>query len=126
MDTSIFLARLLGLLFLFLGAAVIINKDKIKFLVDTFHKQPALVMIAGVINLILGLLIILSHNVWSGWPVIITILGYLITAKGLARLFVPEKNTELTEKLIKGEGVTIWGGIIVALGAILAFLGFSN
>lgn len=126
MDTTIFLAKLLGLLFIALGAFVIINKDKIKSIVNNLHSQPALLFLTGALNLLFGLLIVLSHNVWHGWPALITILGLLIILKGILRLFFPEQNTQLTNKALEGQGPVIWGAITVLIGAFLAYQGFSH
>lgn len=124
MDTSTFLARLIGLMFIVAGAFVLINKDRIRSIVNSLHNDPALLTIAGMMNVLMGLLIVLSHNVWTGWPILITVIGYLIIVKGLLRLFAPEQNTELTNKMLEGQGTVITGGATLVVGIILTLIGF--
>jgi uncharacterized membrane protein YhaH (DUF805 family) len=52
--------------------------------------SPAMMMILGVFILLMGLAMIVSHNIWHGWPILITVIGYLITIKGVAFLFFPQ------------------------------------
>ncbi len=127
MDTTHYLAKLIGLMFLIIGAFIIYRKDCVNKIVDDLHEHPSMIVVTGIINLLLGLLIVLSHNVWVlGWPVIITILGYLILIKGLLRLFACEYNKELTRCLLKGHGTLIWGIITVVIGAFLTYMGFMR
>jgi hypothetical protein len=54
-----------------------------------------------IFNLAAGLAIILGHNVWSGGalPVVVTLVGWLIFAKGLLLMLVtPETLTPLLER----------------------------
>lgn len=127
MDAAYFLAKLLGLMLLICGAFILLNKDRVKPIIDNLHSQPALLMLAGMLNVLFGLLIILSHPHWTmGWQVIITILGYLILIKGLLRLFAPKQNDELTRQLIQGQGVLITGIVTLVLGVILFWAGFLS
>lgn len=51
---------------------------------------PPVVYLSGVLLLVAGLFTIRAHNRWSGgWPVLITLLGWLAAALGLVRMAVP-------------------------------------
>ena len=77
METSIFLARLLGPSMLVVVAGLIVNRTNYRALVHEFLDSPALIYLAGLLALVAGLAIVLTHNVWvMGWPVIITIFGW--------------------------------------------------
>lgn len=84
-------------------------------------------LFSAVFNLILGLLIVLSHNVWEwSWTVIITILGYMSILKGIIHFYCPEKLERLARKMASGNGYTITGTIGIALGIYLTYIGFSS
>jgi hypothetical protein len=55
--------------------------------------QPTLLFVSGLLTLAPSLAIIIGHNVWNGAaPVIVTMLGWLMTIKGSAPLLVPAKG----------------------------------
>lgn len=127
MDTSHFLAKLIGLMLLIAGAMLIFNRnDRIKLITDNLHNQPAMLMLAGMINVLLGLLIILFHPYWHmNWTLLITLIGYLILAKGLIRLFAPQLTIDWTNRFIQGNGVLITGIVTIVIGLFLTVMGFG-
>src|SRR5215469_3388044 len=48
------------------------------------------VFLEALLNLNFGALVVSFHNVWTGWPVVLTLLGWGIVVKGLVRLIAPE------------------------------------
>ncbi|MCZ6860678.1 MAG: hypothetical protein O7I42_10445, partial [Alphaproteobacteria bacterium] len=84
MELSIFLSKVLGLYLLLVCTAVLLNRRHFPRLIKEFSESLAVVVLSGFIALVLGLLIVVSHNVWSAdWRVIITILGWFTLAKGV-------------------------------------------
>lgn len=49
-----------------------------------------LVYLNGTLLFIGGLAIVRTHNRWRGWPMVITIVGWIIIILGLVRMFFPE------------------------------------
>ena len=126
MDASIFLARLLGPALLVMGAGLLVNRDNSGALAREFLDSPALIYLAGLIALALGLALVLTHNVWEfRWPLIITILGWLSLIAGILRIVFPATVMRLGERLIATDGWAPVAGIIyLVLGAWLSFAGF--
>jgi hypothetical protein len=92
MATSLFLAKVMGLFLLIVSVILLVNFHKFPKLVKDFAKNSLLIFISGFPALLLGLLIVLNHNIWVNDPrVIITILGWLILVKGVLRLSMPEQ-----------------------------------
>jgi hypothetical protein len=82
---TVFLARLLGLCTVLIVAAMLLRGSA---MVDAaLANQPAM-LTYGMISLAIGLAMVLGHNVWSGGvlPVVVTLVGWLILAKGLVLL----------------------------------------
>jgi len=78
LETSIFLAKLLGLYGVIVAGGVLLNRKAYQRVVEDLTKNSVLVYLAGIFALIFGLLIISFHNVWVlDWPVLITVIGCL-------------------------------------------------
>jgi len=126
MDTSIFLARLLGPSMLVIGLGLLVNRATYRDMSREFFDSPALIYLAGLIAFVAGLAIVLTHNVWvAGWPVIITIFGWVSLVAGIFRIVFPGAVTRLGEKLIDSQGFLIFGiAIYLLLGAWLSYAGY--
>ncbi len=57
--------------------ALLANRRRFRRILEEFSRSFALIVFLGLITLVLGLLVVVSHNVWSAdWRVIITLLGW--------------------------------------------------
>ena len=99
METSIFLAKVIGL-FGAISTLAIIFCYKIHLEMEgNAAKSPSMIYLSGYLFLILGILITVSHQVWTpDWRIIITILGWLILLKGVMRILFPDTIKNLIEK----------------------------
>ncbi|MEA5508700.1 hypothetical protein VB715_02875 [Crocosphaera sp. UHCC 0190] len=94
-------------------------------LVKELLKQPTWIMLWSILFLPLGLIVIMGHNLWvTNWPVIITILGWLVTLKCVLYLLFPQwANFVLTwsdqflESYIRVSGI-----VLTLIGCVLTFL----
>src|SRR6185295_6151297 len=91
MSTSIFLAKLLGPYLLTISAGLLMNQKTYRRIMEDFPRQVSLVYIGGVIGLFFGLLLVLTHNVWTAdWRVIITVIGWIGLLKGVWIILFPD------------------------------------
>ena len=105
---TIYLARLIGLSAVVLAAALLVRGNAL--IMATVADGPVMVVYA-VFSLAAGLAIILGHNVWSGGtlPVIVTLVGWLIFAKGLVLLLVTTETLALLlERMQYGEHYSLY------------------
>jgi len=126
MGTSLFIARIFGLCYLVIGIGFLVNRKTFQQIIVDFCKNTALMFLAGLLALVVGTIIILSHNVWvANWTVIITIIGWLGFIKGVLILVFPATAVKLTQLCHKNENFFLVRGIVVLiLGAVLTYLGF--
>lgn len=126
MQTSIFLAKLIGPALLVIGLGMLINRDGYRTIAREFLASRALIYLAGLFALVPGLALVLSHNVWAAdWRVIITLLGWLATVGGAFRILFPEQVTEIGNRVVATPNYMLGGGIaVIALGTILSFYGY--
>ena len=64
MYTSIALAKIIGLYCVLVGLAMLLKPERCKKMVQDYIQFPAVLDVAGIFTLILGLIMIVIHNVW--------------------------------------------------------------
>jgi len=102
MQTSIFLAKLIGHVLAVMGLAVVVHPDRVRQMAREFLEGEALIFLSGVITLPVGLAIVNTHNVWeAGWPVIITVFGWLAIFAGIARIAFPDAMKSVGRGMIE-------------------------
>ncbi|MEA2874208.1 MAG: hypothetical protein QOH67_4184 [Hyphomicrobiales bacterium] len=126
MNTSIFLAKLIGPLALVLGFGVLFNRGAVRAVLDEFINNRAILFLAGLITFPAGLAIVLVHNIWvADWPVIITIVGWLTAFSGAIRIVAPEGAIRYGRRAYeRPNGPLFSAAIWIALGAVLTFFGY--
>jgi hypothetical protein len=78
-----FLSKALGLYFVIIGVAMILNGKRLKPALMDIMASPGLLLVTGFIALILGILLVLNHNIWVyDWHLIITVAGWAALIKG--------------------------------------------
>ena len=125
METSIFLARVIGLVSVISAVAVMIRYKESLVLEEEAMKSPLHIYLSGFVFLILGVLLVVSHSVWVfDWRIVITVIGWLVLLKGMGRIFFPNAVRRLVEKK-KTNRKFIFGEVAVFLiGLYLLYYGF--
>ncbi len=128
MDTSLFLAKLLGPIFLSISAAMLINQDNMRDMAKDFLEHRGLIFLTGVLSLLGGLAIVLTHNVWElRWTVIITIFGWLLVIGGIFRIVFPDSVKSIGQSMLHKSGVFTASGIVQGLlGAWLCYVSYMG
>ena len=127
MNTSRFIARLIGPLFLVMGLGMVIEGDLVRVLSQEFLSNISLIYLAGMLTLVAGLAIINTHNVWeANWRVIVTILGWLAVLGGVIRLLFPGKVQALGVGMLSHpHAMIISGAVVLVVGAVLCWTGYE-
>lgn len=124
MDLSIFLAKVMGLYLVIGGVATLINYKTFRDAVKDFAKSRIIPLLSGVLALMIGLLLVVSHNVWEGgWPVIITVIGWLAVLEGILYLVFPGALKWIAKK-ITSTWYVVFGVVYILLGAYLCYVSF--
>ena len=93
---TVFLGRLIGLVCILFSLSMLAHKEAtVGAMTSLLHDVP-LMFVIGLIGLVAGLAMVLSHNVWSGGalPVIVTLFGWATAIKCLLVLFLsPEAES---------------------------------
>lgn len=125
---SIFLAKTIGLYLVIVSTAFMLKVDEFKPVMLDMLKNPSLVLSSGILALILGILIVVTHNVWvMDWRVIITLLGWLTLLKGVIRLFYPEFVMKKATKCVENKtSYNIIMLITLLIGLTLLYFGYIH
>jgi uncharacterized membrane protein len=126
MANSIFLAKLIGPIALVAGIALLLNATGYRAMADEVLRSRPLIFVSGLLSMTAGMALILTHNIWvANWPVIITLIGWLATLSGAARLLVPDKIEAFGRSTLRQRhALTIGGAVWLAIGALLCFFGY--
>jgi hypothetical protein len=126
MDTSLFLARLLGPILVVLAIGLLVRQDSWRAMAKDFVTNRPLLFLSGFLTLLGGLALVNTHNVWEGgWPVIITILGWLGVIGGTARMLFPDTVVGVSEKMLGNKTYLTVGGVGEGLlGLWLCYVGY--
>lgn len=127
MNISVFWGRVLGFYTVVMAIwsflhLKIVNPLENAVLMD-FISNPLYIFNLGIFTLFMGLVVLISHQVWRGWPIIITLLSYWIVAKGLLLLFFSQW---LHEKIVfwQGENALTRAIIEFSVGMVLLFCSY--
>ena len=126
MTLSFFLAKVFGIYLIVTGVVALLRGKELKPAIDALADSRALVFLTSVFAVILGLLLVIAHSIWIGWPIVITILGWLVLLKALAALLLPfDMTTGLIRRCNTPTWYTVGGLASVLLGIFLAGKGFA-
>src|SRR5687768_8622172 len=118
MPTSLFLAKLIGPVFVAVGIGLLVNAAAYRAMAEEALRSKALIYISGLITMTAGIAVLLVHNVWTpNWRVIITILGWLATIGGALRIVWPQQSEAIGRWFIaRPASMTIAAVVWLAIG----------
>ncbi|MBY0292429.1 MAG: hypothetical protein K2W92_03985 [Alphaproteobacteria bacterium] len=128
MDISIFLAKAIGFYYIIMSLSFFIKKRKLKLQIINIMNNPALMLVTSFIALIMGILIVVSHNIWTeDWRVIITIVGWMVLIKGINIILFPEFLVNMSIKWIQNNifYYTTFSFVFL-IGTILIYYGYAQ
>jgi hypothetical protein len=128
MEASKTIAGLIGPTLTAVAAAILINVGSFPAVAQQVSRDPALIFMSGILLFVAGLAIVRIHNIWAGgWPVLVTVLGWLALLSGLARMLFLTQIAEIAARIGQSTGLIIAVAVLfLALGAFLSFKGYSR
>ena len=126
MNTSILIAKYMGPVMLVAGLSMLVNSKNINAVFEDFLNSPGLIFLAGALALLIGLAIVNLHNIWvTGWPVIITVFGWICIFAGIFRMGFPTAVKSMGGWMLKNSTIITVSAIFnAALGAFLTYKGY--
>jgi hypothetical protein len=126
MQTSLFVAKLLGPVFLVVGAALLSRPEAFRALLREFVASGVLMYMAGFLGLLGGLALLIVHNVWAlDWRLVITLIGWASLVRALVTIFRPQAIVSIADRLIEYKGAFRAAAVIdLVIGAALSYFGY--
>jgi hypothetical protein len=122
---TVFLARSIGLFTILLVAGFLVRGGR---LIETTAADVPVMLSYAIISLAMGVAMVVGHNVWSpgALPVVVTLVGWLILAKGIFLLFLsPEAFGGMMHRMRYGEHYSLYLAPAFVLGLYLTWAGFT-
>jgi len=121
MGNSIFLAKVIGPYCIIVALSFLLNRQNYQQVCDDILNNAGVKLFGGFIGLLVGLLIVNTHNVWeANWRVIITLVGWSGLIKGTCFFLIPDgfakfaRNYQKKEKLVRFQlGLTLLFGLVL-------------
>ncbi len=126
MDTTLFLAQIMGVYFFVSGVGILMNPERIKNAMGDIKQSYIIPYFDGVIALIVGLLIVLSHNIWDGLLTsLVSLVGWISVLEGVLMLTFPQKTiSAMIQKLMGANLGRFMGVVLVVVGLYFIYNGF--
>ena len=117
------IAGLIGPVLAAMGIAMLMNRELFPAIVDQISHDYGLILVSGILSLLAGVAIVRVHNIWSGgWRIIVTLLGWLAIAGGLARMWMPQMAGPIADSFAARPAVLlIAAAVLIMLGGFLSF-----
>jgi hypothetical protein len=128
MTLTAYIAQLLGLYLVLSGVLMIVREQAMMVLVPKFVDSPPFLYFLGSLRVLIGLAIVLAHNMWIGTlGTVMIAFGWVTLLRGIAMLLLPAE-TEHKILIIFSRGNVWYATAIVAivLGGWLAYAGFTT
>lgn len=124
---EVFIAKVLGLYLIIMGAIVLFKKRSVMPAVADIARNRALTLVLGALELVAGLALIVVYQEVSVSPVgLISLIGYIMVIEGVVYLALP---TRRIQKMVRSFGNKQWylasGVVAVLAGIYLAGFGFG-
>lgn len=92
------------------------------------EKGRAGMFVEGMLSLGFGALVVAFHNVWSGLPIVLTLIGWGQILKGMLRLVAPQFRLRVYERVTSER---VWqfrhaGVVALALSGLLAYVALTR
>jgi len=125
MEISHFLAKFLGLYILLMSLPLLVTPKVVRQRYESFLNDEPVMTLAGIVTILVGLFLILLHNIWAiDWRLLVTLISWVILAEGISIVYFPNHARSLFRRLVQKMPMVASGcfGIVVSL--YLIFMGF--
>ncbi len=128
MQPVVFIARLVGPLFVVLGIGCLLNQQVYADMIGQAVLVPVLIYLSGLMAFLAGVAMLNGYHAWSAdWRVIITILGWLLVIAGIIRIVLPAAAAVAAMTLYSGgHAIAIVGVIVLVIGGFVSFKGYRT
>lgn len=121
------LAKVMGVYMIFGGLSGFIARDRWSAVLEDCQRSAGLTYIGGVFVFVLGVAIVLAHNIWtdllSGF---ISLFGWVAAIEGLVFIAFPGPLLRWSASMLRPFFITAFSVFTITLGVVLLVAGFTG
>ena len=128
MDISKFLGKAVGIYLVIVSVIMFVDMNQFTVYIANLLHNPPLMFIAGFISLIIGILMVVSHNIWEwNWRLVITLIAWAVLIKGISIIIYPHVIDRATYYFVKDMNLAYGSmGLNLIIGLVLIYFGFRT
>jgi len=102
------------------------NPKEFRAMLKEFIKSRVQIYMAGMLGLLGGLALVLTHNVWAfDWRLIITLIGWVAIIRAVVTIFQPQWVAAAGSKLHTQQGLfSAAAALSLVIGLVLSYFGY--
>jgi len=127
MELTILLSKVFGIYLIVGGIAIWSRQRYFVPILGDFARDPMMRLIVGTLELVAGLFLVLTHNIWtSAAASIVSLFGWMLALEGAFYMLASDKTVTKMYKVLDYKAWFTFGGIFaLVVGAYLAAYGFG-
>lgn len=128
MGNSKAIAGYIGPTLMAAGAMVLVDGKVFDEMLVEAYRNPLTVVLSGFVIFVAGIAIVRAHHQWvKGWPVLVTLIGWLAIIGGLARILFPIELINFAAHVTDIHGILPTAGfVLLVLGGFLSFQAYRK
>ena len=121
MESTIIIAKILGIYFLVSGVFLVTKKKTLATVLKDFFEHRAISYLAGIVLVFAGAALVLTHNVWTS-PIssIDALISWITLIKGTLYVLFPEALISFVKQLNRGV-ISLLGLVMLVFGVYFVF-----
>ena len=124
MAIEIFVARIIAIMYFVIGIAGLMDKKYYLNTMQEIMKNSGIRLVFGMLGMIVSFIIVFYHNVWTGWPILITLIGWIGLIKSINMILFPKFLERKSNFVFKGGFAKVMPYICIILALIFGYFGF--
>jgi len=127
MDLTMFLAQIFGIYLIVEGIVFLTKKKMILQAMKEIGKSERMMWGIGSLEFFIGLVLVLSHNIWSGpaSTIVVTVIAWLTMIEGASYALFPKSVMQKIIGFFHKDWYLLVSVVILAIGIYLAYVGFG-
>ncbi|HLF67531.1 MAG TPA: hypothetical protein VI522_07945 [Gammaproteobacteria bacterium] len=126
MHISLLLAKFFAIYFLVVSLPLLFATDSFRERGKSLFDHPGAMLLASIFTLILGIFLILVHNIWTqDWRLLVTILCWLTFIKGTLYLYCSRTREFVKKHLNHNTAYRVSGIVSLLMALYLGYHGFG-
>ena len=118
----------MGPVMLVAGLSLLVNGKNLDAVFEDFLNSPGLIYVAGVLALLMGLTVVIFHNIWAAdWRGFITLFGWISIFAGIFRMGFPGAVKSMGSWMITNRiFITVSAILNAGIGGYLTYKGYMS